>query len=125
MRFLKRAITISAATLTLTGLTACGAVGNAANCVEANNEATKIMTEYSKGMTNIGTNPDEMQKAMAKSAQEASDKLKTLAGKYDGELAEALNEAAGLFESLKSDATSADAMTKVQSFSTKIQSACS
>ncbi|MET9341281.1 MULTISPECIES: hypothetical protein [unclassified Nonomuraea] len=124
MRFLKRAITVSAATLTLAGLTACGAVGTAVDCTTASNEATKIMNEWSGSLAKAVTDPAAMEKA----STEAADKTKALAAKYDGELASALNDLASSFDSIKGlqDASKlTEFTTKINGFSTKIQSACS
>ncbi|MFE3452859.1 hypothetical protein ACFXJ8_28425 [Nonomuraea sp. NPDC059194] len=124
MRFLKRAITVSAATLTLAGLTACGAVGTAVDCNAVANEATKIMTEWSGSLSTAMTDDAAMEKA----SSTAAEKSKALAAKYDGELAAALNDLAAGFESIKDlkDASKLTEFTgKMQGFSTKIQSACS
>ncbi|MEU7892765.1 hypothetical protein AB0B45_07855 [Nonomuraea sp. NPDC049152] len=123
MRFLKRAITVSAATLTLAGLTACGAVGTAVDCNAAGNEATKIMQEWTGSLSAGMTDP----KAMEKASNTAAEKSKALAAKYDGEIAAALNDLAAGFESIKDlkDASKLTEFTgKMQGFSTKIQSAC-
>ncbi|MFG1686933.1 hypothetical protein ACGFNP_42685 [Nonomuraea sp. NPDC049269] len=121
----RRRIAIAVATLSLAGLTtACGAIGNAVNCNEAATEVNKITQEFTTSMGTAAADP----KALNKATQETADKLKTLAGKYDGDLAGALNDLGAVFEGIKIDAknpTSAtDAMAKIPAATAKIQSAC-
>ncbi|MFD9940573.1 hypothetical protein ACFWYW_16615 [Nonomuraea sp. NPDC059023] len=121
----RRRIAITIATLTLAGLaTACGAVDKAVDCNTAAQEVTKISNEFTQSMATAATDPDAFNKA----SEEAAGKVKTLAGKYDGELAAALNDLAGGFEDMKMDknnpASAMDGVNKLQGFTTKIQSAC-
>ncbi|MEV0589170.1 hypothetical protein [Nonomuraea sp. NPDC050310] len=118
------------ATLALIGATAaCGAVGQAVDCNAVGNEVTQIMTTYSNSLTGAMSKPEEIAATMEKSGQEAAGKLKALAAKHDGDLAAAVNDLAGAMESMKVDAANptamTDGMTKMQSFQTKIVSACS
>ncbi|GAA3158849.1 hypothetical protein [Nonomuraea roseoviolacea] len=118
-----RRIAVVIATLTLAGLTtACGAIGNAVDCNQVSQEITKISTEFQSSVTSAATDP----KAFEKASQETAGKLKTLAGKYDGDLAGAINDLASVFDGMKLDNPSAmtDSMSKISSMSTKIQSAC-
>ncbi|MET7461224.1 hypothetical protein [Nonomuraea sp. NPDC005501] len=119
----RRRIALMVATLSLAGLTtACGAIGNAVDCNQVGQEVTKITTEFQSAAAGAATDP----KALEKAAQETSDKLKTLAGKYDGDLAGALNDFAAVFGSIKLDDPSGmqASMSKISSAQTKIQSAC-
>ncbi|MEU7739878.1 hypothetical protein [Nonomuraea sp. NPDC049158] len=122
----RRRIAIAIATLSLAGLTtACGAIGNAVDCNQMGSEVTKIMTDFNGSMASAATDP----KAFETAGDDAAAKVKTLAGKYDGELAAALNDLASGLDGIKVDPKdptgSLDSVQKLQSFVTKIQSACS
>lgn len=123
MKVNSRRIAISLAALSLAGLlSACG-VGQAVDCNAAATDAAKIMNEWTGSITKNAADP----KAMETASAEAATKSKELAGKYDGELAAALNDMASGFENVKMDdvASMTEFTTKLQGFSTKIQSACS
>ncbi len=122
----RRRIAMTIATLSLAGLTtACGALGQAVDCNEVANEVTKISSEFSSSMANVGTDP----KAFEAAGDEAAKKVKDLAGKYDGELASALNDLAATFDGFaideKNPTGAMESVNKLQGFTTKIQSACS
>ncbi|MCK2212486.1 hypothetical protein MF672_001530 [Actinomadura sp. ATCC 31491] len=120
----RRRLAIAAATLTLAvlGTTACGALGQTVDCNTAANEATKIMTDWSSEVTKNAADT----KAVGTASATAADKTKTLAGKYDGEVAAALNELAAGFETLeKGDLSAVTEFTgKMNGFSSKITAAC-
>jgi hypothetical protein len=119
-----RRLALAVATISLAALTtACGAVGQAVDCNSAANEVTKIATEWSSAITKDATNT----KALGDASKAAATKTKDLAGKYDGEVAAALNDLAAGFESLQSgDITKATEFSgKMSGFQTKITSACS
>ncbi|QYC44340.1 hypothetical protein Nocox_33865 [Nonomuraea coxensis DSM 45129] len=119
----RRRLAVAAATLSLAVLTtACGALGQAVDCNTAANEATKIMTDWSSEVTKNAADA----KAIGTASATAADKTKELAGKYDGEVAAALNDLASGFESLeKGDLAQVSEFTgKMNGFSSKITSAC-
>lgn len=119
-----RRLALAVATISLAALTtACGAVGQAVDCNSAANEVTKIATEWSSAITKDATNA----KALGEASKTAATKTKDLAGKYDGEVAAALNDLAAGFESLESgDISKATEFSgKMSGFQTKITSACS
>ncbi|MBN6058253.1 hypothetical protein JYK22_40395, partial [Nonomuraea sp. RK-328] len=118
-----RRIAVAIATLTLAGLTtACGAIGNAVDCNQVGQEVTKITAELQSSVASAATDP----KAFEKASHETAAKLKTLAGKYDGDLAGAINDLASVFEGIDVDNPSGmtQSLSKIQSVQTKIQSAC-
>ncbi|MFI7635574.1 hypothetical protein [Nonomuraea sp. NPDC049400] len=120
----RRRLAVAAATLTLAVLTtACGALGQAVDCNTAASEASKIASEWSTAVTSNATDT----KAIGKASEEAAGKTKELAGKYDGEVAAALNELAAGFETLeKGDLSSVSEFTgKIGTFQSKITAACS
>ncbi|GAA3229482.1 hypothetical protein [Nonomuraea helvata] len=120
----RRRLAVAAATLTLAVLTtACGAIGQAVDCNTAASEASKIATEWSSAMASAATDKD----ALGKASKTAADKTKELAGKYDGDVAAALNDLAAGFETMeKGDLSSAAEFTsKIGGFQSKITSACS
>ncbi|MEO3892659.1 hypothetical protein [Nonomuraea sp. B5E05] len=120
----RRRLAVAAATLTLAVLTtACGALGNAVDCNTAAGEASKIASEWSTAVTKNATDTD----AIGTASQTAADKTKELAGKYDGEVAAALNDLAAGFDSLKGgDLSSVSEFSgKVSGFQSKITAACS
>ncbi|MED7930315.1 hypothetical protein SMD20_39220 [Nonomuraea sp. LP-02] len=120
----RRRLAIAAATLSLAVLTtACGALGQAVDCNSAAQEASKIMTDWSSEVTKNAADT----KAVGTASATAADKTKELAGKYDGEVAAALNDLAAGFESLeKGDLAQVSEFTgKMNGFSSKITSACS
>ncbi|MEZ7125856.1 hypothetical protein ACBR40_11000 [Nonomuraea sp. AD125B] len=120
----RRRLAIAAATISLAVLTtACGALGQAVDCNSAAQEASKIMTDWSSEVTKNAADT----KAVGTASASAADKTKTLAGKYDGEVAAALNDLAAGFESLeKGDLAQVSEFTgKMNGFSSKITSACS
>ncbi|MFI6739951.1 hypothetical protein ACIBI9_44110 [Nonomuraea sp. NPDC050451] len=119
----RRRLAVAAATLTLAVLTtACGALGQAVDCNTAAQEATKIMNEWTTAITKDATDT----KAIGTASKDAAAKTKELAGKYDGDVAAALNDLAAGFETLeKGDLAEVSSFTgKMQGFSTKITSAC-
>ncbi|MFI6296426.1 hypothetical protein ACIBEJ_32875 [Nonomuraea sp. NPDC050790] len=110
------------ATLALAGLTAaCGGMGQAVDCATMSTELNKISQEFSTAMTGAGGDLSKLEAA----GTDAAGKIKTLAGKYDGELASGLNDMAALFEGMKDPAAAAGSMSKIQSAQTKIMNACS
>jgi hypothetical protein len=116
-------LAVAAATLTLAVLTtACGALGQAVDCNSAANEATKIMTDWSSEVTKNAADT----KAVGTASKSAADKTKELAGKYDGDVAGALNELASGFETMeKGDLAGVSEFSgKMNGFATKITSAC-
>lgn len=119
----RRRLAVAAATLTLAVLTtACGAIGQAVDCNTAANDATKIATEWSTAITKDIGDADAVKTA----SKTASDKTKELAGKYDGEVASALNDLASAYESIDGDASGvAEFSGKVNGFTSKITAACS
>ncbi|MEV4288525.1 hypothetical protein AB0K40_23705 [Nonomuraea bangladeshensis] len=120
----RRRLAIAAATISLAVLTtACGALGQAVDCNSAAQEASKIMTDWSSEVTKNATDA----KAVGAASATAADKTKELAGKYDGDVAAALNDLAAGFESLeKGDVAQMTEFTgKMNGFSSKITSACS
>ncbi|GAA1715911.1 hypothetical protein [Nonomuraea bangladeshensis] len=120
----RRRLAIAAATISLAVLTtACGALGQAVDCNSAAQEASKIMTDWSSEVTKNATDA----KAVGAASATAADKTKELAGKYDGNVAAALNDLAAGFESLeKGDVAQMTEFTgKMNGFSSKITSACS
>ncbi|MBB6351218.1 hypothetical protein ACWGH8_42895 [Nonomuraea muscovyensis] len=122
----RRRIAMTIATLSLAGLTtACGALGQAVDCNEVATEVTKISNEFSTSMASVATDP----KAFETAGDEAAKKVKDLAAKYDGELAAALNDLAATFDGLsidpKNPTAAMESTSKLQGFTTKIQSACS
>ncbi|MCA2223261.1 hypothetical protein [Nonomuraea aurantiaca] len=121
----RRRIAIAIATLSLAGLTtACGAIGNAVDCNQVGTDVTKITQEFTTSMSGAATDP----KAIEKASQETAGKLKTLASKYDGDLAGALNDLASVFESIKIDmknpASATEGLSKIPTIEAKIKSAC-
>ncbi|GAA3667093.1 hypothetical protein GCM10022224_033990 [Nonomuraea antimicrobica] len=115
----RRRLAVVAATLTLAGLTtACGAIGQAVDCNTAAGEATKIVTEWSSA---IG-NPD----AIGTASETAATKTKELAGKYDGDVAAALNDLADGFAAMKGGDLAAvtEFSSKANGFTSKITAAC-
>ncbi|WP_043630318.1 hypothetical protein [Nonomuraea candida] len=120
----RRRLAVAAATLILAGFTtACGAVGQAVDCVSFTQELNKITNEFSSSMGTAATDV----KAIDKASQETADKLKALAGKHEGELASALTDMASLFEGIKADdpAAATEAMGKLPDIQAKVTSACS
>ncbi|NBE94417.1 hypothetical protein FE391_11465 [Nonomuraea sp. KC401] len=120
----RRRLAVAAATLTLAVLTtACGALGNAVDCNTAASEASKIASEWSTAVTKNASDTD----AIGTASQTAADKTKELAGKYDGEVASALNDLAAGFDSMKGGDLSSvsDFSGKVNGFTSKITAACS
>ncbi|NRQ36796.1 hypothetical protein HII36_33905 [Nonomuraea sp. NN258] len=121
----RRRLAIAVATLAFAGFatTACGAVGQAVDCGTMSQEVTKISSEFTTAMGGAGTDI----KAIEKASKDASDKLKALAGKYDGDLASGLNDMAAIFESIKADDTAGmtEAMGKIPDAQAKITKACS
>ncbi|WP_188191850.1 hypothetical protein [Nonomuraea sp. SYSU D8015] len=120
----RRRLAIAAATFTLAVFTtACGALGQAVDCNTAANEATKIMTDWSSAVTKNATDT----KAVGDASTTAAEKTKELAGKYDGDVAAALNELAASFETMeKGDLAGVTEFTgKMNSFASKITAACS
>ncbi|MFI7706477.1 hypothetical protein [Nonomuraea sp. NPDC049480] len=120
----RRRLAVAAATFTLAVFTtACGALGQAVDCNAAANDAAKIMTDWSSDVTKNATDA----KAIGTASKTAADKTKDLAGKYDGDLAAALNELASSFETMeKGDLNGVTEFTgKMNSFQSKITSACS
>ncbi|MEU6711567.1 hypothetical protein ACFOY2_13105 [Nonomuraea purpurea] len=114
---------VAAATLTLAALTtACGALGQAVDCNTAASEASKIASEWSTAVTANVTD----KKAVQDASSTAADKTKELAGKYDGEVAAALNDLASGFGSMKEgDLNSITEFSgKVNGFTSKITNAC-
>ncbi|NUR89575.1 MAG: hypothetical protein HOY71_36300 [Nonomuraea sp.] len=124
MKTPRRRTAIAVATLAIAAIstTACG-IGNKVDCAQVSGEAQKIGQEFMSSMGSAATDP----KAIEKAGQDASDKLKTLASKYDGELASALNDFADIYASLKVDDAAAlqGVSAKVTAASTKLQNACS
>ncbi|MEV0996562.1 hypothetical protein [Nonomuraea sp. NPDC050202] len=119
----RRRLAVAAATLTLAALTtACGAIGQAVDCTQVSQEITKITNEYSSSLSSAATDP----KAIEKASQETADKLKTLASKYDGDLAGAVNDMATVFSSIKVDDPSGatEAMGKLPEIQAKAVAAC-
>ncbi|MFI6598224.1 hypothetical protein ACIBHX_18360 [Nonomuraea sp. NPDC050536] len=121
----RRRLAIAVATLTIATLstTACGAIGNKVDCAQVSGEVQKISQEFSGSITKAATDP----KALETASQDASGKLKSLASKYDGDLAGALNDLGDVFGSIKvgaDPATLSSLSGKIQSATTKIQSAC-
>ncbi|MGW3348136.1 hypothetical protein ACWDA3_33010 [Nonomuraea rubra] len=119
----RRRLAVAAATLTLAALTtSCGAIGQAVDCTQVSQEITKITNEYSSSLSSAATDP----KAIEKASQETADKLKTLASKYDGDLAGAVNDMATVFESIKVDDMSGatEAMGKLPEIQAKAVAAC-
>ncbi|MGW0805628.1 hypothetical protein [Nonomuraea sp. NPDC002799] len=120
----RRRLAIAAATLTLAVVTtACGAIGQAVDCNTAATEASKIATEWSSTVTKDIGDTTVVQTA----SKSAADKTKELAGKYDGEVAAALNDLAAGFASMESgDLNSVTEFSgKVNGFTSKITAACS
>jgi hypothetical protein len=121
----RRRLAIAIATLSLAGLTtACGAIGNAVDCNQVGTDVTKITQEFTTSMSAAAADP----KAIEKASQETAGKLKTLAGKYDGDLASALTDLAGVFEGIKIDTknptSGTDGLSKIPDIQAKIQKAC-
>ncbi|NUT09063.1 MAG: hypothetical protein HOQ38_01205 [Nonomuraea sp.] len=119
-----RRLALAVATISLAALTtACGAVGQAVDCNSAANEVTKIATEWSTAISKDATNT----KALGEASKTAATKTKDLAGKYDGDVAAALNDLAAGFESLDGGDISkvSEFSGKMSGFQTKITSACS
>jgi hypothetical protein len=119
----RRRLAVAAATLTLAALlTGCGAVGQAVDCSTATTEINKITTEFSTSLSSAATDI----KAIETASQETAGKLKTLAGKYDGDLASAINDMAAVFEGIKADDPSGaqTAMTKLPEIQAKAVAAC-
>ncbi|MEV4170019.1 hypothetical protein [Nonomuraea sp. NPDC049709] len=120
----RRRLAVAAATLTLAVLTtACGAIGQAVDCNTAATEASKIATDWSTAVTkDVGDT-----KAVQTASKTAADKTKELAGKYDGEVAAALNDLADGFASMEGgDLSSVTEFSgKVNGFTSKITAACS
>jgi hypothetical protein len=119
----RRRLAVAVATLSLAAFaTACGAVGQAVDCNTAANEASKIMTDWTSEVTKNATDT----KAVGDASKAAATKTKDLAGKYDGDVAAALNELAASFESMeKGDLNGVSEFTgKMNSFSSKITAAC-
>ncbi|MFB4267311.1 hypothetical protein [Nonomuraea sp. GTA35] len=119
----RRRLAVAVATLTLAALTtACGAIGQAVDCTQVSQEITKITNEYSSSLSSAATDP----KAIEKASQETADKLKTLASKYDGDLAGAVNDMATVFSSIKVDDPSGatEAMGKLPEIQAKAVAAC-
>ncbi|GAA1679196.1 hypothetical protein GCM10009733_090040 [Nonomuraea maheshkhaliensis] len=120
----RRRLAVAGATLTLAVLTtACGAIGQAVDCNTAANDAAKIATEWSSAVTKDAANADAVESA----SKTAETKTKELAGKYDGEVAAALNDLADGFGSIKGGDLSSitEFSGKVNGFTSKITAACS
>jgi hypothetical protein len=120
----RRRLAIAAATFTVAVFTtACGALGQAVDCNTAATEASKIASEWSTAVTQNATDTD----AVGKASKTAADKTKELAGKYDGEVAAALNDLASGFESIEGGDLSSitEFSGKVNDFTSKITAACS
>ncbi|MFG1614461.1 hypothetical protein [Nonomuraea wenchangensis] len=120
----RRRLAVAAATLSLAVLTtACGALGQAVDCNTAAQEASKIMTDWSSEVTKNATDAN----AVGTASATAADRTKELAGKYDGDVAAALNDLAAGFESMeKGDVAQMTEFTgKLNGFSSKITAACS
>ncbi|PZG01724.1 hypothetical protein C1J01_47870 [Nonomuraea aridisoli] len=81
------------------------------------------MNEWNGSLAASATDPD----ALGKASKTAAQKTKDLAGKYDGEVAAALNDLAAGFSTMEGgDMTkAAELTTKVSGFQTKLKSACS
>ncbi|MFI7610109.1 hypothetical protein ACIBP6_02590 [Nonomuraea terrae] len=120
----RRRLAVTAATLTLAvlGVTSCGAVGQAVDCNTAAGEASKIATEWSNAITSNPTDQD----ALGEASKTAAGQAKELAGKYDGEVAAALNDLADGFQTMEGgDLSSATEFTgKLNGFTSKITAAC-
>ncbi|MEU1725394.1 hypothetical protein ACNF49_13705 [Actinomadura sp. ATCC 39365] len=119
-----RRLALAVATISLAALsTACGAVGQAVDCNTAVNELSKITTEWSGAITKNATDTA----ALGDASKAAAAKTKELAGKYDGDVAAALNDFAAGFESLESgDISKATEFSgKMSGFTSKITAACS
>ncbi|TYB67729.1 hypothetical protein FXF51_13195 [Nonomuraea sp. PA05] len=119
----RRRLAVAVATLSIAAFTtACGAIGQAVDCTQVSQEITKITNEYSSSLSSAATDP----KAIEKASQDASDKLKTLASKYDGDLAGAVNDMADVFASIKVDdmAGATEAMGKLPQIQAKAVAAC-
>ncbi|MFI6905875.1 hypothetical protein ACIBKY_31740 [Nonomuraea sp. NPDC050394] len=121
----RRRIAITIATLTLAGLTtACGGLGNAVDCASMSADLNKITQEFTTSMTSAGTDI----KAIETASSDAAGKIKTLAGKHDGDLASALNDLAAVFEGIKVDeknpASATEALGKIPDIQAKVQKAC-
>ncbi|MDP4502720.1 hypothetical protein [Nonomuraea turcica] len=121
----RRRLAVAAATLTLAVLTVtgCGALGQAVDCNTAATEASKIATEWSSTVTKNATDAGAVETA----SKTAADKTKELAGKYDGEVAAALNDLSDGFASIKGGDPSSitEFGGKVNGFTSKITAACS
>ncbi len=120
----RRRLAVAAATLSLAVLTtACGALGQAVDCNTAAQEASKIMTDWSSEVTKNATDAN----AVGTASATAADRTKELAGKYDGDVAAALNDLAAGFESMeKGDVAQMTEFTgKLNGFSSKLTAACS
>ncbi|MFG2075640.1 hypothetical protein SAMN05421874_102296 [Nonomuraea maritima] len=121
----RRRLAVSAATLTFAALavTSCGAVGQAMDCGTAATEASEIATEWSTAVTKNVTDTAALQEA----SKSAATKMKDLAGKYDGDLASALNDLADGFAGMENgDQSGVAALAgKMNDYTTKVQSACS
>ncbi|TDC95003.1 hypothetical protein E1292_39515 [Nonomuraea deserti] len=120
----RRRLAVAATTLTLAVVTtACGALGNAVDCNSAAGEASKITSEWSTAVTKNAADTD----AIGTASQTAADKTKELAGKYDGQVAAALNDLAAGFDSLKGGDLSSisEFSSKASGFQSKIMEACS
>ncbi|GGS76638.1 hypothetical protein ACFFV7_07675 [Nonomuraea spiralis] len=118
-----RRLALAVATISLAALsTACGAVGQAVDCNSAANEVTKIATDWSSAITKNATDTA----ALGEASKTAASKTKELAGKYDGDVAAALNDLASGFESLESgDISKATEFSgKMSGFQSKITAAC-
>ncbi|MFI6919918.1 hypothetical protein ACIBIZ_08180 [Nonomuraea spiralis] len=118
-----RRLALAVATISLAALsTACGAVGQAVDCNSAANEVTKIATDWSSAITKNATDTA----ALGEASKTAAAKTKELAGKYDGDVAAALNDLASGFESLESgDISKATEFSgKMTGFQSKITAAC-
>lgn len=118
-----RRFALAVATISLAALsTACG-VGQAIDCNSAATEVNKIATDWSGAITKNATDT----KAVGTASKTAATKTKELAGKYDGDVAAALNDLASGFESLEGgDLTKVSEFTgKMSGFQSKITAACS
>lgn len=122
----RRRLAIAVATLAFAGLTttACSGLGNAVDCATMAADLNKITQEFSTATASAGTDI----KAIETASADAAGKIKTLAGKYDGDLASALNDMATVFESIKVDQKDPSALTeamgKLPGIEAKVKSAC-
>ncbi|MFI6323470.1 hypothetical protein ACIBG8_38495 [Nonomuraea sp. NPDC050556] len=121
MKINSRRIATTLAAVSLAGLlSACG-VGQKVDCVTMSNEVTKISQEFTTALSGAATDP----KAIETASADAGAKLKALAGKYDGDLASAINDLANLFDGMKDPANAATSAGKIPDIQAKITKACS